>query len=153
MWPVTSPKPHLSCAVWGRKPKILMMESPVGHSQWWSMAKKGVVDWLESPHFIPAMGLRVCHTPSCPGMSGEGPCQVPALRVCCHGNHLGPGQEEAGSYSEQNGEGKVSQEDMWNESLDAIGPGNMIIRCSLLRHGMPGVVGGGLLRNVKTARS
>lgn len=153
MWPLTSPKLYLPCAVWRRKPKILVMESRVWAASGDLMAKKGVVTsvWNLLTSF-PAMGLRVCHTPSCPGVSGIGPCPVPALGVCCHGNHLGPGQGEAGSYSEQDGEGKVSQGDMWNEGLAARGPGNMVTRCSLLHLGMPGV-GGGSLRNVKTTRS
>lgn len=69
--------------------------APCLRSQWWSMAKKGVVNsgWNLILSF-PPMGHGVCHTPSCPGVSGEGPCQVPALRVCCHGNHWDQAREK-----------------------------------------------------------
>lgn len=81
--------------LWVRKKKL----------QWWSprlhwAADRGVInhgrDLLASS---PAVGVRASRAPSSPEVYWWGPCQVPALRVCCHGNHMGPGQGEAGSYS------------------------------------------------------
>lgn len=77
--------------------------------------------WVGCPCCGPP-GLLRCLLPS-----QEGPCQVSTFRVCCHGDRVGPGQGEAASYrasalAKQNGEGRVSQDNMWNGRPDARRP-------------------------------
>lgn len=79
------------------------------------------VSW--SPHCLLSWGV------------GEGPCQVPAVRVGCHGNHLGLGQGEGAPtvhWRRQSTMGRGSGPgEQWDRGLDARGPTNMIITCSL----------------------
>lgn len=101
--------------------------------------------WTGSPHFISCCGPQGLPHSLLPWRVGEGPCQVPAIRVCCHGNHLGPGQREASSNTaltklELNGLLKVSQEDMWKGSLVPWDQGMWLSQ--ILSVVMPGCGGG-----------
>lgn len=111
---------------WDGKVETPETESPLSLSSWavWPREVMATGDGISS--FPPL--LWVPGSPHCllSWGGGEGPCQVPAVRVGCHGSHLGQGQGEGAPtvhWRRQSTMGRGSGPgEQWDRGVDARGP-------------------------------